>query len=313
MFGRIRRPIIEDYWGILYYGARGTCKSIHQALHVHGLLHWLNKYYKRRPELHRAIVISNQKFSEEWEKLWLGRDLFYWEKLDDLKYCPRPDCWLGPDKHAIHGAYVVFDDISTILPADSWASTPIWFRKMLAQARHNGVHTLANCQDPFAIDINYRRYVDVAYKFSTVFTNRDPDETKSPIRFVFGIYHTRRIDADMLYKYGDLPEQMIRIRLIEEDERNEELERIGKAYAIVYDDNWAGKFHYFTRRNTQIYDTTQNVKAKEVLGYRCKEVRCIDPAHVHPWDREGDYMGLDELKKLPNFCKYVKKVYEEVI
>jgi len=273
----MKRPDLENSWTTLYYGARGSCKSIHQARQVLATLLWRDKFHLKHPQLPRAIVITNQKLSEEISQLWLGKDLFYWENLDQLKHCPRSNCWLGKEPHALHSCYIIFDDMATILPADSWANTPIWVRKMFAQARHNGVRILANCQDPFSLDINFKRYVDVAYRFQPVIKTRDYDATKPPLRFIFGLYRTRRIDAYMLWHFGDLPEQQIRLNLIAKENQDEHLKAIGREYDIVNDDSWKGQLHYFTRKHTKIYDTTQNVKEYVPLGYKHSEFKCLNP------------------------------------
>lgn len=271
------KPLLEYAWTTLFYGPRGACKSLHSARTIVETLFWLDKFYGKNPMLPRAILMSNQKLSEEYEELWLGKDLFYWEDLDQLHYCPRENCFMGKEPHRLHGAYIVFDDISTILPPDSWSTTPLWLRKMFSQARHNGVRILANCQDPMAVDINFRRYVDVAYKFQPVWKTRDPDPTKKPIKSIFGIYHTRFIEASMLWLIGDKPEQQIRVQIIAEEKLHDKLDEQGEAHNIVYDDTWSGKYHLFFRKHTQIYDTHQNVKEYIAKGYKHTEYKCLDP------------------------------------
>ena len=310
IFG-VRKPEIDKHWTIIYYGPRGSCKTLHQGketIHVLVYLEWL---YLKWPNLPRAIVMTNQKFNAQIEGLYLNKDLFYWEDVKDFHYCPRKGCWKGPEKHRLHNAYLIFDDISTILPPDSWQNTPLWLRKTFSQARHNGVRCLANLQDPNAVDINFRRYCDLAFKFSKLIGSRDPDEAKPPVKYIFGIYRRRKIEAEMLWKYGNLPEQQIRLALMDKERLEEELKRQGHALDIVEDDSWKGSIHFYTRRMAMMYDTTQNVKEYEPAGYLYKELRCIDPAHVHEWDK-GETRPIEELKKLPNFCKYKKAIRELV-
>lgn len=292
-------PESERYWGIMYYGARGSCKTLHQAKETRKILKYLKGLQAKYPALKPAILMTNQKLVSSIEKDYEGY-LYYWSDLDDLKLCPRKNCWRGKKKHRLHGAYVVFDDISNILPPDSWRDHPMWFRKMLFQGRHFGIHCLYNLQDPLAVDVNVRRCTDVAYKFTKIIANRDPDETRKPVKFIFGVYRRRRINADSLWAMGDMPEQAIRMLQLQKDELEEYLKKTGKEHAIVYDNSWRGTYHYFTRKDTEIYDTLQDVKEYEPKGFMHKELGCIDPSHNH------------EDSKAPNYCGY-KKVYHELI
>lgn len=265
----MRKPECEKYWTTLYYGARGACKSLHQAKTTIHILKYLVKLYYKRPLLRHAILLTNQKFNKEIEKKYKGY-IYYWEDQNDLHYCPREKCWRGKDQHELHGAYVIFDDVATILPPDGWRETEIWFRKMLAQARHNGVRILANCHDPFGVDINFRRYIDVAYKFTKIIGSKDPDETRPPVKHIIGLYRTRKINAELLWKYGDLPEQQIRLQMLQQQEMEERLREIGRQIDIIYNDSWKGSYHYFLRKHTEIYDTHQNVKARYELADAAK-------------------------------------------
>lgn len=268
------RPEFDRYWTICYYGARGSCKSIHQAKQSVALLKWMDWYYEEHPELHQAIIFTNQKFSKEINDKYLGSRLYYWEDFDEIEDCPRVNCWKGKRKHRLHGAYLIIDDIASILPAGMRLTN--WIRKLFSQARHNGVHTIANLQDPFSVAIDFRRYIDMCYKFTKVFGNQDPVETKVPIKRIYGMYRRRRIEAEMLWRYGDMPEQEIRAMLSQKEETNEALKEQGKEFEQVYDDTWRGSYHFWGRKSAMIYDTTQDVQKYEPKGYMHKEYRCLD-------------------------------------
>lgn len=297
---KIRKPETEKHWTTLYFGERGSCKSIHQAKETRRILHYLDALYVKYPYLSRSIVFTNQKFNEEIEKFYLGRSLYYWEDIADFRYCPRANCWRGEDRHPLHACYLIFDDIATILPNDNWQNTPLWLRKLFSQARHNSVRVLANLQDPFSVDINFRRYCDNAFKFSKLFGNRDPDETKPPIKVVFGIYRRREVRAATLWQFGNMTEQAIRLMLHDRDQLSEQLKKQGREFDIVVDNSWRGSYHWFNRKDCAIYDTTQNVKEYEPIGLMCRELKCIDPAHDHI------------NPAAPNYCKYKKRTYEIV-
>jgi len=268
MFKKV--PDCVAYWTSIYYGPRGCGKTLHQAREMIALIRYLQKLYNKKPYLHRAIVVTNQKLTEKYERLYLGKELFYFDDndLESLRFCPRTNCWRGNEPHKLHGCYLFIDDISNMIPATDWAKLPRWLRGLFIKGRKFGVHIVGTLVDPFDLVIQMRRTTDKAYKFQSLWKTPDPDETMPPLKFVFGWYHRRKISADMLWKYGDLPEQMIQLQKIEKEQMNERLREMGKAYAIIYDDNWKGSLHFFNSTgkvfwmncsSTDIYDTLQDV------------------------------------------------------
>lgn len=270
---RIKRPETERAWTILYYGARGSGKSLHQARLVKQILEYLDWLYWKNPELRQAIVYSIQKFNPNIEKKYLGHRLFYWnaEDPDTFRYCPRINCWRGSERHNLHGAYLVFDDMATFLPADGWANTPLWMRKLFAQARHNGIRVISNVQDPFSCDVNFRRYTDLCYKFTKIIGSRDPDETKKPIKRIWGVYMRREIKAEHLWKYGDMAENDILLMKANEEAKAEELGTFN-----YFENAWIPSLHWISRKVCEIYDTTQDVPEYKPTGFRHYELECLD-------------------------------------
>lgn len=276
----MKRPNCSRYWTSLYYGARGSGKTLHQAREMLALLRYLHKLYKKRPLVHRAIVITNQKLAPELERLYLNKDVFYFDDndIETMRFCPRKNCWRGLDLHKIHGCYLFIDDISNILPALDWQTVPKWLRRLWVQGRKRGVHFVATLIDPFDLVVQARRCTDIAYKFRPIFKTRDPDETMPALKHIFGWYQRRVISAEMLWKYGDLPEQIIQLKKIEQEQMHERLREMDKAYAIVYDNNWSGAVHFFNRSgrfpnwrhfpalrvsSVNTYDTLQDVASKD--------------------------------------------------
>lgn len=272
MFGR--KPSCVKNWTTLYYGARGSGKSLHQAREMLGLLRYLEKLYRKRPYLHRAIIFTNQKLNADLEDLYLNKDVFYFNDndLETLHFCPRKNCWRGNQPHKLHGCYLFIDDVSNMIPATDWARCPLWLKKLFIKGRKFGVHIVATLVDPFDLIIQMRRSSDIALKFRPLWKTRDPDETMPGLKWVFGWYLCRKISTDLLWKYGDLPEQIIQLRQIETEQLHQRLEEMDKAYAIVYDDSWAGTIHFFNRSgkflwlnvsSTKTYDTLQDVAGAE--------------------------------------------------
>lgn len=290
-----KKPESEDYWTTLYYGARGSGKSQHQAKEIVKILKWLDWLYEKYPTEKQAIIYSVQKFNKDIENKYLGWRLFYWTNANDLRYCPRANCWRYPKKHRLHGCYLIYDDIASVYPNKPSFQLPEWKIKMFSQARKFGVRILANCQDPFSVNIDFRRYVDMAFKFSKIFSTRDPDETRPPLKFIFGLYRRRKIRADILWEIGDMSEMAI---LIEKEKAREKSIKYKVINTMKY--LWIPSWGWINKKTCSIYDTTQEIAAYEPKGFISKTLYCIDPAHNH----------TDP--KAENYCKY-KKVYYELI
>lgn len=272
--------------------------------------------YNLFPELPQSVVVSNQKFNATIEKEHLGKRLFYWESIQQLKYCPRVNCWKDqyekqkppkvknaalvklykdeplaakgipipsnepPKKlqHRLHDCYLIIDDAATIIPADGWQDLPRWFRKLFAQAGHNGVHCIANIQDPLSCDINFRRYVDICFKFQKIMGNRRPEAGKPPVNLVWGVYSSREIAAEELWIHGDKSEQEIQEERIARQEQEEMLRAAGRKVVRVVNNNWRKRYHFIRRRDTEIYDTLQNVPEYMPNSLEHIELKCIDPS-----------------------------------
>ncbi len=320
-----KRPETERWWNTHYFGAKGACKSLHQATVVEQVFYYYDWLYKKYPKIKRGIVLSVQKFNdaleekyavyrydmkevfdEEKQKMVKVIDfetkklnnpagyLFYWnpEDPETLRYCPRPACWRGKKKHKLHGCLIVFDDMSTILPADGWQSTPLWLRKLFSQARHFGIRTLSNAQDVFSVDINFRRQIDMCFRFSKIISSRDPDETRPPVKKVWGVYIRRRIKAELLWKFGNMSDDEIKAQ-------KEAIKQQNKVNGTnIFMDVWKSTPHLITRYKTSIYDTTQDVPEFNPTGFTHTELYCIDPEHDH------------ENKDAPNYCGYKKVIHE---
>lgn len=331
-FGHV--PVATRYWTTLFFGERGSGKTLHQAKTVTRILYYLNRLYRIHPEIPRAFIWTNQHMakyvlSEYGENGGYGNLIYHWDDLDELHYCPRTNCWKGNKKHLLHGCYIIFDDVSVVLDPKYWDITPAWLKKYFFMGRHLGIHMLASLVDPLAVDIAFRRCVDMAFQFKKVWGNRDPDETRPALTWIFGIYRSRKVDAKTLWEEGNMPERTIRLNLVKQDEEDEQLKEAGRKDAVVKERAWLGQHHIFTVTgkiwpygfkifgihipkvaSTDVYDTLENVKEREVKGLRCKEIRCIEPSHIHPWDFPEEDIKI--LKRNHNYCDKVKKIYEAV-
>jgi hypothetical protein len=302
-FGRLifnlgATPFWEKNLTTLFYGPRSQGKSLHQAKTVEKIFKYLDALYRFYPDLPQACVVSNQKFNQEIEGKYLGNRLFYWESIQQLKFCPRDNCWKAeyenvqlrklkggvprpPMKrlipHRLHDCYIIMDDAATIIPADGWQDLPLWFRKLWAQAGHNGIHCLANIQDPVSCDINFRRYTDIAFKFNKVMGNRRPEPAKPKVDWIWGIYTSREIPADELWMNGDKSEREIEQEKIDREERESLAKVAGRKVVKVAQHNWKRRYHIIRKRDTLLYDTLQNIPQYMPNTLEHIELNCIDP------------------------------------
>ena len=284
------KPETLKYWGVLYYGEGSNGKTLHQATEIESILKYWHWLYSKYPKIHRGIILTNQVLSD---KLIAGSEEFYYhfDDLGDTRFCPRPNCWRGTKKHALHGAVVVIDDISTVLPPDSWQTTPLWLRKQWTQCGHLGIHFLFNCQDPFAYDINARRQTRMAFGFNMVFSNQRPDETAKPNDKIYGIYVRRKIKAKWLWQFGDLEPAQIQ-------EFKEGLKaRAEVTKRMPFSGIWKSTMHLVTKHKASLYNTLQDVQEYEPKGYLgVKEYDCIDPEHNHT-DKNNTELPYTTFKK----------------
>lgn len=287
----VKKPAVYKWWTTLYFGARGSGKSQEQAKQIVKILKYLKWLYKNKPALadKQAIIFSVQKLSEKYEKEYAGY-IYYWTTARDLRFCPRIICWRGSTKHRLHGAWVIFDDIAAMLPNTHGFQMPEWLIKFFSQARKFGIHILANCQDPFSANINFRRYTDMAFKCRKLFATRDPDETLSPLKFIFGVYQIRRIPANMLWEYGDMTESEIALLKMKEKDRAKAMQRPN-----LFKGMWRGSLHLITKNSTAIYDTLQEIQEYIPVGYEHGEKHCIDPRHNHTNKKAANYCGFSKV------------------
>ncbi len=288
-------PFYEKHLTTLFYGPRSQGKSLHQARTVLAILERLEALYRFYPDLPQAVVVSNQKFNATIEGKWLGTRLFYWESIQQLKFCMREKCWKDefetrtkkgvpyPKRipHRLHDCYIVIDDAATIIPADGWQDLPRWFRKLWAQAGHNGIHAIANIQDPVSCDINFRRYTDLCFKFQKVMGNKRPEAAKPPVTRVWGIYTSREVPAEELWIHGDKSEAEIQQEKLDQEEKENAAREAGKKIVRVAKHTWKRRFHFIRRKYTEIYDTLQNVPEYMPNSLEHIELTCVDPNCKH--------------------------------
>ena len=128
----------------------------------------------------------------------------------------------------------------------------------------------------------------MAFRFRKIIGSPDPDETKKPVRHIWGWYSRRKIKAEWLWKFGDMTDDEIKA-FREKQKQQQKVDGRGS-----FRDMWRGSLHYIWPSVTRIYDTTQDVPEYKPKGYEHEELGCIDPKHDH------------EDKKAPNYCGFKK-------
>jgi hypothetical protein len=273
------------YWFILIFAPPGNGKSLEQARLSDLVLREYLYTEKKYPDLPKRFLMTNQQLVLSDV---LKQKVLYWEHPEDIRYCPRVDCWKMKDIHVNHDVDIFIDEGSTLFPADGWSLTPMWLRKMWAQHRHNGIRIVMLTQDFMAIDINCRRMLWQSYFVNKIVGSRDISPTLpalskwtiqnflNPLKHVvWGIYSSRRFDP-LIMRNDALA--MLTIQLDEKlQEDYADLKLIG-----------GSKLHLITWRKIQLYDTTQNVKEFEPrrelehIEALCKKPNC---GYVHKTHR----------------------------
>lgn len=270
------------YWFILIFARPGNGKSLEQARMTEKVLLEYRKTEKKYPALPKRLLLTNQRlnaleFKKPLSSEFVNDHVIYWEEPEQFRYCPRQDCWKGIQLHRNHDVDLFIDEGSTLFPADRWADTPIWLRKMWAQHRHNGIRVVMLTQDFKAIDINVRRMVWQSYLIKKVLGSRDISPTlpplhqwsiTSPFGSVWGMYTKQRIDPRVMEDNGNF-ELALRMQGEEAKKAYEELKLIG-----------GSEFHLITWHKINLYDTTQDVKEYDVkreiehIEVDCKHENC---------------------------------------
>jgi len=233
----------------LYYGKKGSGKSLFQAYIAKKLFREYEKTEKRYPSLPKRAYWSSQKFSKEIEAKELGKHLFYWENPRQL--------------YGLRNIDIGWDEIGKDLPAGSWGDTPKKLKQVFSHLRKRGNRLFANTQIYEDIDISFRRQIDRAFKIEKIIGSKDISATLPPPRFVWGIIRIREFDPQILENMHD------------ETER----ELTYKGFP---------RYIFITKKLVAIYDTQMELPpylpdSLEHIEYLCLNKNCVKstPGHGH--------------------------------
>lgn len=126
----------------------------------------------------RRRIVSNIKFSPEFEEEWEGW-ILYWSRLDEL--------------HEIRHADVIWDEIATELDARNWPNLAPETMRMLSQYRKRGLDIYANTQDFSMVDVRARLMITSVMTLKKLLGSPDPSATKPKIESVWGIILVRGV------------------------------------------------------------------------------------------------------------------------
>lgn len=156
--------------------------------------------------------------------------------------------WDNPEQLIeIRDADVFWDEIATHLDASQYKDLPLEIKRWLQQHRKFGIEIYGTTQDFAMIDIAMRRMTSDLRILAKIFGSRDKSNTMPPVKRIWGLTLVRDMDP-ATYK---------------EDEKE------NKAYGLG--------FLWITRKLTEIFDTTQEIKQGTYPALHHIERKCIDP------------------------------------
>jgi len=157
-------------------GAPGQGKSLYTARLTRELLirnkRWFQKGNPRRK------IISNLKFSQEFEKEWDGW-IEYWSDSSTLV--------------KLHDCDIIWDEIATELDARNWANLSIEMKRFLSQYRKRGIDIYANTQDFSMIDQRARLMISNVRTLTKIIGSRDISTTKPTPKYIWGLVLIRNV------------------------------------------------------------------------------------------------------------------------
>jgi len=138
------------------FGKVGEGKSLTGSMHARELLDAGRKVYTN---LHLNETRPNYFYfpTEDWEMIY---------KLQD--------------------GTILFDEGQLILDARNWQNTPVSFRQLLQQGRHEGLDFVVLTQDVMQIETAYRRLIQEAHVIWRLFGSR---------KWNFGVFMKRAVDT----------------------------------------------------------------------------------------------------------------------
>lgn len=246
----------------LNYGKKGAGKSLTQAVDSVGLLKEYAKTEKKYPQLKKRILFSSQKLSNEIEKKELHIHLYYWSSIDQLRYCPRIDCWKTKDqgKHPLHDADIMHDEISKDFPAGSWADTPKWVKQLFSHVRKRGLRYIANTQAVLDCDISFKRQLDFVYHIRRIIGSRDVTATLPDPEFIWGLIMKQEEPVDIVLHEADPIAAKTKIERFKE----------------IYGGLFIPEFYLISRKNVGYYDTHEEIPAWKPDRLEHIELFCDD-------------------------------------
>lgn len=270
---------LNKKWFILIFAPPGNGKSLEQA----NLSYKIFKQYKRiekiYPKLPHRVLLTNQKLNAEYicKKLkvsveWWIEHYRYWEQPDEIRYCPRKNCFKGEGVHKNHDVDLFCDEGSTLFPATAKGATddmPLWMKKFISQHRHNGIRIVLLTQDFMGINITARRCLWDSFYMHKVTGSRDISATLPPVNFIWGWYSKQRISPDLMK--SDSNAVLIDLKMAGEEKKKalEDLKLVG-----------VPSLHWIGRHKCKLYDTQQDVAEIEIkreiehIEVRCKHPDC---------------------------------------
>jgi len=163
----------------LIWGRKGSGKSLISGRIVRELLASYKKAEKRYPQLPKRKVISNQKYTPQYESV-LGEHLKYWTNPLELVDVRNSD--------------IIWDEIGKDFPAGGWVDTPKDIKQVFSHLRKRGNRLFANTQTFEDIDIAFRRQCDRAFQIQKIMGSPDISASLPAPKWIWGLLMVREFD-----------------------------------------------------------------------------------------------------------------------
>jgi len=136
----------------------------------------------------RRRILSNIKFSEEFEERWGG--IFSKE---------NPDAWISywsnlSELHDARHVDIIWDEIATELDSRNWPNLSPETMRMLSQYRKRGLDIYANTQDFSMVDARARLMITSVDTLKKLIGSPDPSATKPEVKRVWGVILVRGVE-----------------------------------------------------------------------------------------------------------------------
>jgi len=196
------------------------------------------------------VLYRNKKF---YESTGVLRKLQSNIKFSDAVHAEFPDqieYWADVEQlTALTDCDVILDEATVYFDSRNWDNLSLDIRRWLRQHRKKGIEIYFTAQEFGEVDIAFRRLVTDLFYVTKLFGSRDLSATLPPPKYIYVFTMERPIDP------------------IGYDEKTSKFSNL----------TVLPRFRLFTRKDTLVFDTRQEIKASKYPPLRHIERECGDP------------------------------------